>query len=178
VGSSADYTSVTVTFTPNNKGGAATCGLAIPGVGTATAGCATAPVTLRIGGLWPNRDYPYTVFVSTAAGTASANAGQPTNQLRFTVICPNNSSGYCNNGVYAYKGPSQQGTAVNPPLAIGATALPICHLAGNQSIDARPWGAKDSDQWLRFNYYGNDVYFPFAWVSLDGGDNLGIVSPC
>jgi hypothetical protein len=179
VGDSADYTTVSVTFTPNNKGGVATCQLQISGGGSASAGCGTAPITLAVSGLWPNNVYDYAVSITTAAGTAQAAGTRPTNQLRFTVICPNNSSGYCNGGVYAYQTPSQQdiNQAVNPSLRKGATGIPKCHTAGDM-VDARPWGAKQTNQWLKFSYGGRDVYFPWAWAQLDGGDNLGLIPGC
>ena len=182
-GGGADYTSLNVTFAPNNKGGAATCQLLVnrsdgTPAGSASAGCATAPLTLTVGGLWPNNTYNLSVSITTAAGTATGTATLSTFQLRFTVICPNNSSGYCNGGVYAYQTPSQSGTAANPSLRIGATGTPQCHTANNPVIDATPWGAKKSNEWLKFSYGGRDVYFPWAWARLDGGDNLGLIPRC
>jgi hypothetical protein len=177
-GNSSDYTTVSVTFTPNNKGGAATCQLALQNSGYTQAPCTTAPVTLTVTLLWPNTHYDYTVSVITAAGTASEAGNRNTNQLRFTVICPNNSDGYCNEGIFAYRSPSQDGTAVNPGLKAGTTGIPQCHIAGNKSINAEPWGAKESSQWLRFSYGGSDVYFPFAWARMDGGDNINLIPPC
>jgi hypothetical protein len=176
--SAGTYNSVRVTFTPNNKGGTATCRLQITGAGAAQAACTTAPVTLTVNGLWPNNNYSYTVTVTTAAGAARGTGTRATSQMRFTVICPDNSDGYCNSGIWAYQTPSQQGTAVNPSLAIGRTGTPQCHIAGNRQIDARPWGAKQSNQWLRFSYGGSDVYFPWAWARLDGGDNINMIRAC
>jgi hypothetical protein len=172
------YNSVSATFTPNNKGGAATCTLQITGGGGVSTGCTTQPVTLTVNGLWPNNVYTFTVSVTTAAGTAAAMGSRATNQLHFTVICPNNAGGYCNAGVYAYTTPSQQGTAVNPSLSIGATGTPQCHIVGNRVIDATPWGAKKSNQWIRIAYGGSTVYFPFSWALLDGGDNLAMIPAC
>jgi hypothetical protein len=177
-GSAGAYNSVRVTLTPNNKGGTATCRLQIAGAGAAQAACTTAPVTLTVNGLWPNNTYNWTVTVVTAAGTARATGSRATSQMRFTVICPDNNDGYCNSGIWAYRTPSQQGTAVNPPLPIGRTATPLCHATGNRQIDARPWGAKQSNQWLRFTYGGANVYFPFAWARLDGGDNINMIPGC
>ena len=99
-------------------------GSQVGGAGTAQANCTTQPVTLTVNGLWPNNTYSYTVSVTSAAGAASATRSRATNQMRFTVICPNNSGGYCNSGIWAYRVPSQQssGQAVNPSLSVGATA--------------------------------------------------------
>jgi hypothetical protein len=174
----AGYNEISVTFTPDNRGGNATCIVQVSGAGSAQAACDTQPVTLTVGGLWPNNTYTYTASVTNAAGTASdTDRTKPTNQLRFTVICPDNSSGYCNSGIWAYRTPSQQGTAANPALPVGSTAVPECYTTGNRFVNATPWGGKNSDQWLRFQH-GGTAYFPWAWASLDGGDNLGRIPRC
>ncbi len=175
---SSDYNSVSATFTPNNKGGAATCRLQVAGAGASQVACTTRPVTLTVAGLWPNRTYSYTVSITSAAGSANAAKARATSTIRFTVICPNNAGGYCNGGVYAYRTPSQLGTAVNPSLSVGATATPQCSVTGDLTIDARPWGAKVSNKWIRFPRGGSNVYFPFAWARLDGGDRLATIPPC
>jgi hypothetical protein len=175
---SADYNSVKVTLTPNNKGGAAVCKLQIAGEGSAQAKCTTKPITLTVKKLWPNNKYKYTVTVKTAAGTATATGERATSQLRFTVICPDNNDGYCSSGIWAYKSASQQGTAVNPSLKIGANGTPTCHTTGNRTVDATPWGAKKSNKWVRFTYRGSTAYFPFAWARLDGGDSLSRIPAC
>ena len=55
-GETPDYNSIAVTFTPNNKGGAATCLLSVSGSATAAqVGCTTQPVTLTMAGLVPNK---------------------------------------------------------------------------------------------------------------------------
>jgi hypothetical protein len=73
-GQTPDYNSIAVTFTPNNKGGAATCQLNVSGVGVGGAvNCTTQPVTLTMTGLAPNRSYSYTVSISSPpAATARA----------------------------------------------------------------------------------------------------------
>jgi hypothetical protein len=175
----AGYNSISATFTPNNKGGAAVCQMQIAGAGIARAGCTTQPVTLTVKGLWPNSTHTYTISVTTAAGAASATHSRATDQMRFTVICPNNTGGYCNSGIWAYRQPSQQnpGQAVNPSLSVGTTGRPQCHIAGD-NVNASPWGGKNSSQWLRFDYRGGNAYFPFAWARLDGGDNINSIPGC
>ncbi len=176
-GSAPNYNSISVTFTPNNRGGTSTCSLAVAGAGNASAACTTAPVTLTVGGLWPNNTYNYTVDITNPVASASANGTQASNQLRFTVVCPNNTDGYCDTGIWPYKTPSQQGTADSPAMAKGATGIPECHIAGNRVINATPWGGKSTDQWVRFQHSGT-AYFPWAWAVLDGGDNLGMIPQC
>jgi hypothetical protein len=175
----AGYNSVSATFTPNNRGGAAVCRLQVAGAGTAQANCTTQPVSLTVNGLWPNNTYSYTVSVTSAAGAASATRSRATNQMRFTVICPNNNGGYCNSGIWAYRVPSQQssGQAVNPSLSVGATHTPQCHIAGD-NVNATPWGGRNSSRWLRFSYGGGPAYFPYAWARLDGPDSVGSIPAC
>ena len=138
-------------------------------------GCGTQPVTLQVGGLWPNNTYTYNISVTNAAGTIGEDHTRPTNQLRFTVIC---TQGVCNPGPYAYRSPSQTSTAVND-LLNGETYIPECYIgdAGGRTINAQPWGGKQSNLWLRLQYNGT-AYFPWAFAVLDGGDNLGLIPPC
>jgi hypothetical protein len=176
-GSTPAYNSMSVTVTPNNRGGASICSLAVAGAGTASAACTTAPITLTVGGLWPNNTYSYTVSITNPVGTDSASGSQASNQMRFTVVCPNNTGGYCNGGIWAYLTPSQQGTADPPAVPVGTTGIPECRITGNQVINATPWGGKRTDQWVRFQHAGT-AYFPWAWAVLDGGDNIGMIPAC
>jgi len=164
---SAGLNSITATFTPNNKGGAATCSLTV-GSAVASTPCTTTPVTLTVSsGVYPNNSYPYTVAVTTAAGTAADGGhSRASTGVSFTVICPNNVNGYCNGGVYAYTRASQQSTA-GPALSVGTVETPICYTTGNQSIDARPWGGRQSDLWMK---YADKRFFPWAWSSVSSGD--------
>jgi hypothetical protein len=172
------YQQVSVTFTPNNKGGDATCTFTVNGIGATSAACTTQPVTLTMGGVWPNNTYSYTLTITNPAGQASANGSIATSQLGATVICPNNLNGYCSNGIFVYNTPSQ----ANPGAAIGsyqpgATFVPQCATAGG-NVNATPWGGKNTLIWLRLDYYGQIGYFPWAWSSLDGGDNYGMIPGC
>ena len=134
-----------------------------------------AELTLR-----PGASRTFTVTITNAVGNTSANGSMPSSQLRFTVICPNNSGGYCNNGIWAYDGPSQQTANGIVALPIGASYVAECHVNGNQSVNATPWGGKNSIVWVRFTRNGNTLYFPWAWASLDGGDNFNMIpgTPC
>ncbi len=73
-GSAPNYNSISVTFTPNNRGGASTCTLTVQpvapavGAGTVAAACTTAPITLTVGGLWPNGTYTYAVDITNPVG--------------------------------------------------------------------------------------------------------------
>ena len=176
-GTSATYNGVSVTLTPNDKGGIANCRLQVPGGGQAQRACGTAPVTLTVNGLWPNSTYDYTVTVTTAAGSARATGTRNTSTLRATVICDDAS--YCGRGVYIYSVPSQanQGNAVGT-FTRGNQFQPECRRSTNPSVDARPWGGRDSTWWLRLTYQGATAWFPFAWANTDGGNNLNLLRTC
>jgi hypothetical protein len=173
--STSAFNSVSVTFTPNNKGGAAVCKLQI-GTGVAQKACTTQPVTLTVTKLWPNRTYTFTASVTTAAGAAAAGGSKPTSQLRATVLCGD--TAYCGSGIYIYATPNNG----NPSSSVGHFVAgnqftPICHVASD-NVDARPWGGRVSTQWLRLTYQGRTAYFPFAWVNTDGGNNVNLIAPC
>jgi hypothetical protein len=89
------------------------------------------------------------VLTWTSDGAATDSRSRPTDPMRFTVICPNNSGGYCDTGIWPYRVPSQQNPnqAIRPPLAVGATGTPQCHVAGD-SVNASPWGGKGHDRLL------------------------------
>ncbi len=174
--SSSDFNSVSVTFTPNNKGGTATCKLEITGGGATQAGCSTQPVTLTVGGLWPNGTYNFTASVTNPAGAASAPGSQATSQFRATVLCGDTS--YCGTGIYIYSVPSQS----NPGNAVGRyydgnQFTPACRVSSD-NVNASPWGGHNSSEWLRLTYKGKTAYFPFAWVNTDGANNLGLIPAC
>jgi hypothetical protein len=176
-GSTADYNSVSVTFTPNAKGGTGTCKLQIAGAGAAQAACGTRPVTLRVRGLWPNGTYGYIASVSTAAGTATATGRRATAQLRATVIC--NDQAYCGTGIWVYSVPSQ----ANPNNSLGTLRAgnqftPQCHVATSPAVNASPWGGRKSYEWLRLTFKGVTGYFPFGWVNTDGGNNVSLLRTC
>jgi hypothetical protein len=179
-GQTPNYNQISVTITPNGKGGAGTCSFAVQGAGTATAGCTTAPVTLTVGGLWPNNNYNYTVSITNAVGSASAPGAMPSNQLRANVVC--NTPSYCGNGIYVYSVPSQ----ANPGNAVGRyyggnQFTPVCHIGTGTNINASPWGGKQTSTWLGVMYNGRLAYFPWAWAYLDGGDNVNMIPgspPC
>jgi hypothetical protein len=174
-GQTQGYRDISITMTPNNGGGAATCTLTI-GSGVVSAPCDTAPITLTVGGLWPNNTYPFTVSITNPMGSASANGSHATNQLLARVVCGDPS--YCGAGIYIYNTPSQ----ANPGNAVGTfyggnSFVPQCSIGGG-NVNASPWGGKNTSVWLRLSYNGQTAYFPWAWATLDGGDNLGNVPVC
>ena len=167
----AGYRQITVNFTVNGNGGATTCMISVNNGPGAPVGC----TGTTVGGLAPGNAYNYTVTATNKAGSAGASGGQTTPTLYGRVICPNN-DGYCNSGIWAYRQPTQSGTAVNPSLPVGTRFAAQCQIGGG-NVDARPWGGKNTTVWIRISYNGT-AYFPWAWTSLDAGDNLGNLPSC
>jgi len=103
--------------------------------------------------------------------------------MAFTVICPNNTGGYCNPGIWAYKGAAQiSGNAVAPSLPVGRSYAAECIRDGGTVVNATPWGAGSSSLWVRF-YYSNantpqTAWFPVAWVDFSNGGGTGNLQRC
>jgi Fibronectin type III domain len=176
-GSSSGYNSITVNFAANDGGGSpATCTLSVAGAGSASGNCAS----LSVGGLWPGNGYGYTVTVTNAANmSVSAGGSQGTTAMYGTVLCSVPS--YCGRGapgggIWVYTTPNQNGRSVGDVFAPDRY-LATCWTTGNSTINARPYGGKQDNRWIRIRF-GGDNYIPFAWFQLDGGDNPGMLPHC
>ncbi len=171
----ATYTSISVPFAVNTNGGATTCSISVNGGGASSIGCTGGTVT----GLWPATKYTYTVTATNKAGSDTFSASQTTPTLSGAVICGDAS--YCgpnapNGGIWIYKTPSQNGTAAGDAFS-GDRYQAICKTTGSVSINAKPWGGKQSNVWIKINFKGQN-YIPFAWFTLDGGDSLSNLPGC
>ncbi len=173
----SDYNSVSATFTPNNKGGTATCKVAVSGAGSKSTKCTTAAVTITVTGLWPNESYDYTITITNAAGSASVKRTKKTSTMKATVTC--NVASYCSSGVWAYSVPSQtnESNAVRS-YQDGAQITPQCRATGDKTVNAKPWGGKQNNKWLGYTYDGKRTYLPWAWAKLDGGDDITMLPAC
>jgi hypothetical protein len=175
-GSTGNFNSISVTFTPNSKGGDGACKVRV-GSAAVQSACSTQPVTLTVGGLWPNGNYNFTASVTTAAGTASATGNRATSQLKATVIC--NTPSYCGSGIWVYSVPSQaDGTLALGTFVGGNQFTPQCHIVSDPAVNATPWGGRSTNEWLRLTFKGKTGYFPDGWVNTDGGNNLSLLPAC
>jgi len=178
---SAATNSITVRLSVNDNGGPTTCQISVNGSAPANIGCTGGTV----GGVWPGNSYPFTVTARNAAGAAPPVGGSVATPALFgTVLC--NDPGECGlnspgGGIWVYSAPTQ-----NPPpgRAVGDTSSPSRHQAtcwttdsDGLTIEARPWGGKRDNRWIRIKFQG-DNYIPFAWLRLDGGDNIGQLPRC
>ncbi|MGI5244179.1 fibronectin type III domain-containing protein [Dactylosporangium sp. CA-139066] len=164
----AALNSITVHFTATDGGSPGTCRLDVAGGGSTQGTCSG---SLTLNGLWPNTAYTYTVSITNGAGmTASGNGSISTPVYKGTVVC--NTPSYCGKGasgggIWVYKTPSQNGTSVNDVFN-GESYVAICWTTGPQSINATPYGGKNTNQWIKIEFQGEN-YIPYAWFDLPSG---------
>jgi len=183
-GSSATFNTATVTFSVNAGGAQATCTMtASNGGGSASGSCSS----LKVSGLEPSTGYTFTVTAKTAAGTSDARTrAQRTDALYGTATCNNGENGdtatYCDedrdgrNGNEIFASTSQQSDQVG--WAKPGTRLEAYCKKKGTSIDSYIYNNhKESSWWVRVNYKGKN-YIPFAWLNLDGGDDINDLPTC
>ncbi|SCG68583.1 fibronectin type III domain-containing protein [Micromonospora humi] len=182
-GSSADATSVTVTFTVDAGGGRATCTAATGGK-TATGSCAS----LRVTGLTPGTGYTVTLTASNAAGKNTASRAQTTDPIYGVATCKNGPSGdqrtYCDreipgerNGNEIFEITQQDDSRQAGWVADGTRLRAYCKKSG-KNVDS--WIYNDNKQstwWVQVDYKGKN-YIPWAWLNLEGGDNINLLPTC
>lgn len=181
-GSSADATSVTVAFTVDAGGGKATCTAATGGK-TATGSCAS----LRVTGLTPGTAYSVALTASNAAGKGTATRAQPTDPLYGVATCKNGPDGdqrtYCDkdvsgrNGNEIFEVTRQDDDRQAGWVPDGHRLRTYCKAKG-ENVDAWIYNKnKQSTWWIQVDYKGR-TYIPWAWLNLEGGDNLNLLPAC
>ncbi|MGV9808491.1 fibronectin type III domain-containing protein [Micromonospora chersina] len=181
-GSSADATSVTVTFTVDAGGGRATCSAATGGK-TASGSCSS----LRVTGLTPGTAYTVTVTASNAAGKGTATRAQSTDPVYGVATCKNGSSGaeatYCNsdragrNGNEIFEITQQVDSRQAGWVPDGTRLRTFCKKQGEEVYAYIYNNDKRSTWWVQIDYKGK-TYIPWAWLNLEGGDNLNLLPTC
>ncbi|MEU4480176.1 fibronectin type III domain-containing protein [Micromonospora sp. NPDC023966] len=181
-GSSADATSVTVTFTVDAGGGRATCTAATGGK-TASGSCSS----LRVTGLTPGTAYTVTVTASNAAGKGTDTQAQSTDPLYGIATCNNGPTGdqrtYCNaevdgrNGNEIFSVPQQLNAKQVGWAKPGTRLKAYCKKQGD-NVDSWIYNnQKQSTWWVQVEYSGRN-YIPWAWLNLEGGDNINLLPTC
>lgn len=181
-GSSADATSVTVTFTVDAGGGRATCSAATGGK-TASGSCSS----LRVTGLTPGTAYTVTVTASNAAGKGTATRAQSTDPVYGVATCKNGSSGaeatYCNsdrdgrNGNEIFEITQQVDSRQAGWVPDGTRLRTFCKKQGEEVYAYIYNNDKRSTWWVQVDYKGK-TYIPWAWLNLEGGDNINLLPTC
>jgi predicted RNA-binding protein with TRAM domain len=182
-GSSADATSLTVAFTVDAGGGQATCSASTSGR-TANGSCAS----LRVTGLTPGTAYTVTVTATNAAGKGTAARPQSTDALYGVATCRNGSSGaearYCTreipgerNGNEIFTVTQQDDNRQAGWVANGTRLKAYCKKPGEEVYAYIYNSNKRSTWWVQVDYAGRN-YIPWAWLNLEGGDNINVLPTC
>ncbi|MDM4719739.1 fibronectin type III domain-containing protein [Micromonospora sp. WMMA1363] len=182
-GSSATATSTTVTFTVDAGGGQASCTLSTSGAPAQAGPCSR----ITMAGLTPGTAYTFTVTASNAAGRGTANRVQATAALYGTATCNNGDSGaegrYCDadvdgrNGNEIFKVPRQDDDLQAGWARPGARLKAFCKKQGQEVYAYIYNGHKRSAWWVQVDYRGRN-FIPWAWLNLDGGDDIGVLPTC
>ncbi|MGN9775916.1 fibronectin type III domain-containing protein [Micromonospora sp. H33] len=182
-GSSATATAATVTFTVDAGGGQATCALSTGGEPAKTGPCSR----ITMSGLTPGTAYTFTVTASNAAGKGTATRAQATAALYGMATCRNGDSGaeatYCDadvdgrNGNEVFSVPRQDNKRQVGWARPGTRLKAFCRKQGEEVYAYIYNDHKRSTWWVQVDYKGRN-YIPWAWLNLDGGDDIGVLPTC
>jgi hypothetical protein len=184
-GSSATFNTATVTFSVAGGGGTAGCSVAANnGGGSASGSCSS----LTVRGLKPSTAYTFTVSAGNAAGTVTKTRAQTTQALYGTATCTNGAEGdtahYCDADVAGRNGNeifsiTRQNNSKQVGWARPGTRLQAyCRKAGEEVYAYIYNHNKRSTWWVQINYGGARPYIPWAWLNLDGGDDINDLPTC
>ncbi|MFV2104207.1 fibronectin type III domain-containing protein [Micromonospora sp. LOL_024] len=182
-GSSATATAATVTFTVDAGGGQATCTLGRSGQAARSGPCSS----ITMGGLTPGTRYTFTVTATNAAGDGTATRAQSTDALYGVATCTNGPDGdqrtYCDrdrdgrNGNEVFAVPRQDNDRQVGWAKPGNRLRAYCRVRG---ADIDSWiynNNKQSTWWVQVEYSGRN-YIPWAWLNLEGGDDINVLPTC
>lgn len=184
-GSSATATGATVTFTVDAGGGRATCSLSTSGEPTKAGACSS----ITMSGLTPGTAYSFTVTATNAAGSSTAKRAQTTQALYGIATCNNGPDGdqrtYCDkevasrrNGNEVFSVPRQDNDKQVGWAKPGTRLQAYCKKAG-EDVDSWIYNdQKRSTWWVQVEFNGKKNYIPWAWLNLEGGDNINVLPTC
>ncbi|QOC95293.1 hypothetical protein D0Q02_28100 [Micromonospora craniellae] len=182
-GSSATATSATVTFTVDAGGGQATCTLARSGQTARSGPCSR----ITMNGLSPGTEYTFSVTATNAAGEGTARRTQETDALFGIATCNNGSSGeeatYCDrdregrNGNEIFSVPRQDNDRQVGWARPGNRLKAYCRVRGEEVYAYIYNNDKRSTWWVQVEYSGRN-YIPWAWLNLEGGDDIAVLPTC
>jgi hypothetical protein len=184
-GSSATFNAATVTFSVDAGGGTASCSMSATNTGGSTSGSCS---SLKLSSLDPSTSYTFTVTAKNAAGSVKETKTQKTDDLYGTATCNDGESGdtatYCDDNVAGRNGdeifsvPAQDNDKQVGWAKPGTRLLTYCKIKGTE-IDSYIYNNhKKSSWWIRISYDGKKPYIPFAWLNLDGGDDVNDLPTC
>ncbi|MET8282796.1 fibronectin type III domain-containing protein [Micromonospora sp. NPDC005174] len=182
-GSSATATSATVTFTVDAGGGRATCSLSTSGEPAKAGACSS----ITMSGLTPGTAYTFTVTATNAAGKGTAQRADSTEPLYGIATCNNGPDGdqrtYCNKEVDGRNGNeifsvTRQDNDKQEGWAKPGTRLKAYCKKSGEDVDSWIYNdQKRSTWWVQVEYSGKN-YIPWAWLNLEGGDNINVLPTC
>ncbi|TDB69636.1 fibronectin type III domain-containing protein, partial [Micromonospora sp. KC721] len=182
-GSSATATTATVTFTVDAGGGRATCTLSTAGE-RQPGDCSR----ITMSGLTPGKSYTFTVTARNAAGEGTANRAQATDALHGVATCRNGDSGaeatYCSreipgqrNGNEIFEVTRQDDDRQAGWVDNGTRLKAYCKKQGEEVYAYIYNNHKRSAWWVQVEYKGRN-YIPWAWLNLEGGDDIKVLPTC
>jgi hypothetical protein len=177
------FNSAAVAFSVDAGGGTATCSVAAAGAGSASGSCNS----LTVSSLKPSTAYTFTVTAKNAAGTVTATRAATTDALFGTATCKNGQNGdtatYCDRDVNGRNGNeifsvTQQDDDRQVGWAKPGTRLQAyCKKSGEEIYAYIYNNHKRSTVWIQVGYEGKN-YIPWAWLNLDGGDDVNDLPNC
>jgi hypothetical protein len=177
------YNTATVTFSVDAGGGTATCSVAAAGAGSASGSCSS----LTVKSLAPSTSYKFTVTAKNAAGSTTASSTKTTDALYGTATCNDGESGdtatYCDadvdgrNGNEIFSVTSQTDSKQVGWAKPGTRLQSYCKKSGEEVYAYIYNHDKRSTWWIQVDYKGKN-YIPWAWLNLDGGDDLNDLPTC
>ena len=180
---SVTATSVTVAATVDAGGGSASCTLSASGATAKSGNCASLTLT----GLTPSTRYTVKMTATNVAGSGSASATATTAAVYGVATCVNGSSGdqrtYCDadrdgrNGNEVFSVPQQDNDRQVGWAKPGTRWQAYCKVRGEEVYSYVYNDHKRSTWWVRINYSGRN-YIPWAWLNLEGGDDIGTLPTC
>ncbi|MEV7624067.1 fibronectin type III domain-containing protein [Actinoplanes sp. NPDC089786] len=182
-GASSTFNSGTVTFSVNAGGGTATCKAKTDKGGTADGSCSS----LRITGLKPSTTYTFTVSATNKAGTATKDKKIVTANIYGVATCKNGEDGdtatYCDkdvdgrNGNETFSVTRQDDNNKTGWARPGTRLQAYCKKSGEEVFAYIYNKNKRSTWWVKISS-GSNNYIPWAWLNLDGGDNINNLPTC